>query len=169
MARPVIDTTVVEALVMELLVDAATGMDLVGPEETAPQPGDHGQTNAWVKLHYAEPVPGSSFQRPGTDETAHEAVVIKLTVGAPQALVDRARGGHPARLTRDATRVRAALDGTQADHPATTHRVQIGQVNPRPVPLGEHPAHRVVVLTATARVYRETAGAPVLDVSDPDA
>jgi hypothetical protein len=165
MGRPIVDVTVAENLILELVADAATGLELVGVDETAPAGDDYSGSRAWVKMHPLAGTGGPEYRRLNSDDTAEERYALRLTVAAQRALTDPQLGGSGARINRDAALVRTALDGRGAEHAATGHRVQVGRVTQRPELTSEHDAHRVLALTATVTVYRDTAGDPVLSTA----
>ena len=163
---PLVDATVVENLIAQLLV---TGPDKVEPgisvyasHESTPSPepdapGDQA-IKRWCRLNgiKIDDAPGRTQSGDGDQQN----FVMSITVGVS---ADEARK-YPARLSQSVGLIKAALKGAYATHADTTHHVQIKRASSSVETNGQHNASEIGVIVISGMLQRVSGRTMSLEI-----
>ena len=166
MAETIVDATVVENLIGELLIEGPDKVEpdirVYYPHESPPAPdaddGSDTPVPRWCRINPVQ-LPDTMARRSGTSDNDQQPFVVMVTCGVSSAQMRH----EPARLNQVAHKVAAALRGAHAEHATTTHHIQVTHAARETRPGGIHEISQVAVVAARGHAQRLSGSSASLD------
>ena len=166
MADTIVDATVVENLIGELLIEGPDKVEpdirVYYPHESPPAPdADDGSDTPiarWCRINPVQ-LPDSMARRSAASDCDQQPFVVMVTCGVSSAQMRT----EPARLNQVAHLVAAALRGAHAQHALTTHHIQVTHASRETRPGGIHELTQIAVVGVRGLAQRVSGSSASLN------